>query len=71
MVIEGRGRAGPLRACPGVVDGEHAAPPLPEHHRVRRVGVAAPGIVAYADGERSGGLTLTIESAPGASKVLP
>ncbi|CAA9413886.1 MAG: hypothetical protein AVDCRST_MAG06-3051 [uncultured Nocardioides sp.] len=42
-----------------------------EHHRVRRVGVAAPGMVAYADGERSGALPVTIESAPGASKVLP
>jgi diacylglycerol kinase (ATP) len=32
--------------------------------------VAAPGIVGYADGERFGPLPLTMESVPGALKVL-
>jgi diacylglycerol kinase (ATP) len=34
------------------------------------VTVAAPGIVAYADGERIGALPLTIEVVPGALRVL-
>jgi len=34
------------------------------------VTVAAPGIVAYADGERFGPLPLTVECAPGALTVL-
>jgi diacylglycerol kinase (ATP) len=37
---------------------------------VRRVTVAAPGIVAYADGERFGALPLTVESDPGALSIL-
>jgi diacylglycerol kinase (ATP) len=41
-----------------------------EHHHARTVTVAAPGIVAYADGERIGALPLTVESVPGALKVL-
>jgi len=40
------------------------------HHRVRSVTVAAPGIVAYADGERFGPLPLTVECAPGALEVI-
>ncbi|GAA5121839.1 diacylglycerol kinase [Alloalcanivorax gelatiniphagus] len=40
------------------------------HRRVRRVTVAAPGIVSYADGERFGPLPLTIECVPGALEVL-
>ena len=40
------------------------------HHRVRTVSIAAPGIVAYADGERFGRLPMTIECVPGALEVL-
>jgi diacylglycerol kinase (ATP) len=40
------------------------------HRRVRRVTVAAPGIVSYADGERFGPLPLTIECVPGALEVF-
>lgn len=40
------------------------------HRRVRTVTVAAPGIVAYADGERFGPLPLTIECVPGALDVI-
>jgi diacylglycerol kinase (ATP) len=40
------------------------------HRRVRSVTVAAPGIVAYADGERFGPLPLTIECVPGALEVF-
>jgi diacylglycerol kinase (ATP) len=41
-----------------------------EHHLVKEVTVAAPGIVAYADGERIGALPLTVEVAPAALRVL-
>ncbi|MBS2938052.1 diacylglycerol kinase [Nocardioides sp. J2M5] len=40
------------------------------HHRVKRVTVAAPGIVSYADGERFGPLPLTVECVPGALEVI-
>jgi len=37
---------------------------------VKRVTVAAPGVVAYADGERFGELPLTVEVVPGALTVF-
>ena len=40
------------------------------HRRVRKVTVAGPSIVSYADGERFGPLPLTIECAPGALEVI-
>ena len=40
------------------------------HRRVRSVTVAAPGIVAYADGERFGPLPLTVTCDPGALEVI-
>lgn len=40
------------------------------HHRVREVTVAAPGIVAYADGERIAPLPLTVTCEPGALDVF-
>ena len=40
------------------------------HRRVRSVTVAAPGIVAYADGERFGPLPLTITCEAGALEVI-
>jgi diacylglycerol kinase (ATP) len=39
-------------------------------HRVKQVTLAAPGIVAYADGERFGALPLTVECVPGALEVI-
>ena len=59
-----------LRTYPKLVRGTHVTHPQYEHHRVRRVTVAAPGIVTYADGERFGPLPLTVECAPGALTVL-
>jgi len=40
------------------------------HRRVRSVTIAAPGIVAYADGERFGALPLTVDCVPGALEVI-
>ncbi len=59
-----------VRVYPRLFTGTHVTLPEYEHHRVRRVSVAAPGIVSYADGERFGALPLTVEAAPGALCVL-
>jgi diacylglycerol kinase (ATP) len=59
-----------LRVYPMLFSGKHVGIPEYEHHRVRSVTVAAPGIVAYADGERIGPLPLTVDVAPGALRVL-
>jgi diacylglycerol kinase (ATP) len=59
-----------VRTYPKLFKGTHIHHPQYEHHLVRSVTVAAPGIVSYADGERFGALPLTIECAPGALTVL-
>jgi diacylglycerol kinase (ATP) len=58
-----------LRVYPRLFRGTHVSHPAYEHHRVRQVSVAAPGIVAYADGERVGPLPLNVECAPAALSV--
>jgi diacylglycerol kinase (ATP) len=59
-----------VRTYPRLFNGTHTTHPAYEHHRVREVTVAAPGIVAYADGERLGPLPLTISAVPSALRVL-
>ena len=59
-----------LRTYPKLFSGRHVGIPEYEHHLVRSVTVAAPGIVANADGERLGPLPMTVTAAPGALKVL-
>lgn len=59
-----------IRTYPKLFKGTHLHHPQYEHHLVRSVTVAAPGIVSYADGERFGPLPLTVECAPGALTVL-
>ena len=59
-----------VRTYPKLFNGTHRSHPSYEHHLVRRVTVAAPDIVAYADGERFGALPLTVEAVPGALRVL-
>lgn len=59
-----------VRTYPRLFRGTHTRHPAYRHHRVRRVTVAAPGIVAYADGERLGPLPLTVECVPGALVCL-
>jgi len=70
VVIKPLSKLDLLRTYPKLFRGTHVHHPQYRHHRVRRVTVAAPGIVAYADGERIGALPLTIEVAPGALRVL-
>lgn len=59
-----------VRTYPKLFKGTHTAHPAYEHHRAREVTIAAPGIVAYADGERLGPLPLTVTAVPGAVSVL-
>ncbi|MDH2415662.1 diacylglycerol kinase [Nocardioides sp. CER19] len=59
-----------IRMYPKLFSGGHTTHPAYERHRVKRVTVAAPGVVAYADGERFGDLPLTVEVVPGALTVF-
>ena len=59
-----------VRTYPKLFKGTHTKHPAYEHHRVREVTVAAPGIVAYADGERLGPLPVTVSAVPMALTVL-
>jgi diacylglycerol kinase (ATP) len=70
VIIKTMGKLDLMRTYPKLYTGGHTKHPQYEHHRVRRVTVAAPGIVGYADGERIGSLPLTVDVAPLALKVL-
>ncbi len=70
VIIKTMGKLDLVRTYPKLYTGGHTKHPQYEHHRVRSVTVAAPGIVAYADGERMGPLPLTVDVVPGALKVL-
>jgi diacylglycerol kinase (ATP) len=59
-----------VRTYPRLFNGTHRDHPAYEHHCVRTVTIAAPGITAYADGERLGPLPLTVTAVPAALKVL-
>lgn len=59
-----------VRTYPKLFKGTHVTHPKFSRHRVRRVTVAAPGITAYADGERFGPLPMTVEADPGALTVI-
>ncbi len=70
VIIKPMSKGGLIRTYPKLFRGTHVTHPQYEHHRVRTVTVAAPGIVSYADGERFGPLPLTVECVPGALTVL-
>ena len=70
VIIKPMGKGELVRTYPKLFNGTHTTHRQYEHHRVRRVTVAAPGIVTYADGERFGPLPMTVECAPGALEVL-
>ncbi|MFL6132316.1 MAG: diacylglycerol/lipid kinase family protein [Nocardioidaceae bacterium] len=59
-----------VRTYPRLYSGGHTRHRQYEHHRVRRVTVDAPDVVAYADGERIGPLPVTVDVAPEALNVL-
>jgi diacylglycerol kinase (ATP) len=70
VVIKTMSRIGLVRTYPKLYSGRHVEHPRYEHHRVRSVTVAAPGIHAYADGERVSALPLTVDVVPQALEVL-
>lgn len=59
-----------VRTYPKLFRGTHIHHPQFSRFRARKVTIACPGIVGYADGERYGALPLTIESVPAALQVL-
>lgn len=59
-----------LRLYPKLFSGTHVTHPAYMHFSGRSVTVAAPGITAYADGERLAELPLTIDIAPQALRVV-
>ena len=70
VIIKPMSKPDLVRTYPKLFKGTHVTHPQYEHHRVREVTVAAPGIVTYADGERFGPLPMTVACAPGALTVL-
>ena len=70
VIIKPMSKPNLIRTYPKLFKGTHIHHPQYEHHLVRSVTVAAPGIVSYADGERFGPLPLTVECAPGALTVF-
>ncbi|GAA0919360.1 diacylglycerol/lipid kinase family protein [Nonomuraea longicatena] len=59
-----------VRVFPSVYRGTHVRHPAVSIRRAASVGVEAPGVIAYADGERVGPLPLTCRIEPGALSVL-
>lgn len=55
---------------PKLFKGTHVTHPRYVHYRGKQITVAAPGITAYADGERIGALPLTVSVQPGALRVV-
>ncbi|QIK76505.1 diacylglycerol kinase [Nocardioides piscis] len=70
VIIKEMTKAKLVRTYPRLFSGTHVTVPEYEHHRMRSVTVAAPGVVSYADGERFGELPLTITCEPGAMAVF-
>jgi diacylglycerol kinase (ATP) len=70
FVVSPLSRAAFLAVFPKVFSGRHIGHPAVEIRRVRKVKLSAPGVVAYADGERIGLLPLTVDIVPGAVRVL-
>lgn len=59
-----------IRTFPKLFSGAHVHHPKYRHFAGRSITVAAPGIVAYADGERMTSLPLTVDVVPKALRVL-
>jgi diacylglycerol kinase (ATP) len=59
-----------IRLLPRVFKGEHISEPEVHIEQARKVALASPGIVGYADGERVASLPLEVEVVPGAAQLL-
>ncbi len=69
-VIRPVSKARLVRVFPQLYRGTHVDLPEFERHRVRRVHLACPDVVAYGDGERLGPLPLTVTVLERALRVL-
>ena len=70
VVINPVSKAKLLRVFPQLYRGTHTSIPEFERHRVRRVTLSSPDVVAYGDGERLGPLPITTSVVPGALRVF-
>lgn len=70
VIIRPLSKVGLVRAYPKLFRGTHVTMPQYERIPCRRVTVAAPGVVAYADGERFGALPLSVDVVPRALTVF-
>jgi diacylglycerol kinase (ATP) len=70
VVIQPMSKLELVRTYPKLFKGTHTHHPGYRHHHAKRITIAAPGITAYADGERVAALPLTVEVAPLALRVL-
>lgn len=70
VIIKPMSKLDLIRTYPKLFAGTHTTHPKYEHHRGASVTVAAPGIVAYADGERIAPLPLSVDAVPGALHLL-
>ena len=70
FIVESLGRIAFLRIYPRVFRGEHVTDPRVRLIRTRRAVVSAPGIIAYADGERLGPLPVEVVVDPGSLQFL-
>ncbi|MGB2949950.1 MAG: diacylglycerol kinase [Rhodococcus sp. (in: high G+C Gram-positive bacteria)] len=69
-VVRASSRRRLVRLSPTVYKGTHVSLPEVETYRAETVSLAAPGMVAYADGERFSALPIVIEAVPEAITVL-
>jgi diacylglycerol kinase (ATP) len=70
MIVKPLSKARFLTVFPRVYTGSHVDLPFVEIRRAKRARIDAPGITAYADGERLGPLPQTFEAVPAALRVL-
>ncbi len=70
VVIRPMSKVELVRTYPKLFKGTHVHHPDYRHHLAKKITIAAPGITAYADGERLAPLPLTVEVAPLALTVL-
>lgn len=70
VIVKPLSKARFITVFPRVYTGSHVRLPVVEVRRAKRVHIDAPGITAYADGERLGPLPQTFDAVPGALRVL-
>lgn len=70
LVVQPLSRTAFLRIFPRVFKGTHVTDARVSISRAKRIRIAAPGIVAYADGERVAALPIEVEVRAGALRVL-